>query len=467
MPAAAGLISFAPETVGGGRKARYDIQPLDAMKTCIPAKPHFGRSPGAALARTPVPAILSVLCLLSLAGMPVSCGTADPFYTESELSTTVFLPDLLALDSHPTRAGFSDIERLDIFVFDDDGGRRLDSYSSSGRPETPYVSVTSGAGDKLVVALANCTGKSFTYDEFSSYEALESVVWRLKDEDPERPVMSGECQISAGAEGYTPLKLTPLLSGVTLDFLKCDFSGRGYRSRTLENCCVYLTNISGSAEILRQDGFRVSELENPGWSDPSFLATMKHPEMVYSEVTPGQWSPVNLYCYPNDASDGMPGSPHTRMVVQGDIDGVTYYYPVDINQDGFGYASGPHGLSRNVKYSYSLLVTRKGSTDPGTPLGPEEAVGEGWIKIYPGQFLTGTNGEKLHIWVEVYPEDTPVDFCREDLDFDVERGIYTYEMDPDGHGVVLTLCDDGTGMFTVDAGAPVNDGFLVIVVVNP
>ena len=75
--------------------------------------------------------------------------------------------------------------------------------------------------------------------------------------------------------------------------------------------------------------------------------------------------------------------------------------------------------------------------------------------------------EKVHVWCEVYPEDTPIDISRDDLDFDVERGIYTYEMDPDGHGVVLTLRENGTGMFTIDAGPPVNDGFLVIIVVNP
>ena len=383
------------------------------------------------------------------------------------MQTTIFLPDLLALEEHPTKAAVSGIDRLDIFVYNDDEVRRLDSYCSIGTPETAYLQVNSSAGDKLVVILANCSGRSFMYDEFKSYASLESVVWRLKDEDPSRPVMSGECQISAGAEGYTSVKLTPLLADVCLDFLKCDFSGRGYRSRTLENCSVFLTNLSGSTEILRQDGFRMSELENAGRLDQAYLASMKHPEMIRRAVTPGQWSPVDLYCYPNDADGDTMGSPSTRMVVQGDIDGATYYYPVDINREGFGYTSGPRGLSRNVKYSYSLLITRKGSTDPDTPVPPAQVVGEGWIKLYPGQFITGTNGERIHVWCEVYPEDTPVDISREDLDFDVERGIYTYEMDPDGHGVVLTLRDNGTGMFTIDAGPPVNDGFLVIIVVNP
>ena len=439
------------------------ITPLKAMEPHDKAMYLPGHSPE----QMPLLAHLIVLCLLFPAFAAVSCGAADPFLPDTELSTTIFLPDVLAMSEHPTKAAASDIERLDIFVFNDDGARRLDSYCSKGKPATPYIDVSSSAGDKLVVVLANCTGRAFTYDEFSSYGALENVVWHLRDEDPTRPVMSGECQISAGAAGYTSVKLAPLMSGVCLDFLKCDFSGRGYRSRTLENCSVYLTNVSGSCEILRQDGFRVSELENAGWLDETYLASMKHPEMLRKSVVPGQWSPVELFCYPNNADDGGPGSPHTRMVVQGDIDGQTYYYPLEINQDGYGYASGPRGLSRNVKYSYSLLITRKGSTDPDTLLGPEQAVGEAWIRLYPDQYITGTEGDTVHVWCEVYPDDTPVDISREDLDFDVERGIYTYEMDPDGHGVTLTLTGSGTGMFTIDAGPPVNDGFLVIVVVNP
>ena len=441
------------------------------MKPVAPVTHLYGLSSGPNRAETPLLALLSVLsCLLFPTGTMVSCGTADPFSSGTDVTTTIFLPDLLVASEYPTKAayaGYGDIARLDVFVFNDDGIRRMDSYCSFDRPDTPYLDINSSAGDKLVVVLANCIGHSFTADEFRSYESLGNLMWRLEDEDPARPVMSGECQISAGAAGYTALQLTPLLSDVCLDHLKVDFSGRGYRSRTLENCRVFLTNLSGSCEIMRRDGFRITELENAGVLDPEFLARMKHPEMVSRNAIPGYWAPVDLYCYPNDSAEDGPGSPHTRMVVQGDIDGVTYYYPIDINQDGFGYTSGPHGLSRNVKYSYSLLITRKGSTDPDVPVGPEEVVSESWIKLHPGQFITGTNGERIHVWVEVSPDDTPVDISREDLDFDVERGIYTYEMDPDGKGVTLTLKENGTGMFTIDAGHPVNDGFLVMVVVNP
>ena len=368
---------------------------------------------------------------------------------------------------HPTKAGGSGIRRLDIFVFDDDEAMRLDSYCSIDSPATSLFTVNSGAGDKYMVVLANFPSERLTVSDFWNLDALENVRCRIQDEDPSYPTMSGECHFCAGEDGYSPIQLTPVLSDICVDFVGCNFSGRGYRSRTLENASVYLTNISASSEILRQDGFHITELENSGYLDEHFLAGMSHPEMIRRSIIPGQWSPADLYCYPNDDADGMLGSPHTRIVLQGDIDGTTYYYPVEINQEGFGYTSGPPGVSRNIKYSYSFNITRKGSTDPDILVDPEEIVEKGWIKLYPGNLITGTNGERVHIWCETYPENCELDICKDDLDYDVERGIYDYEMDADGHGVTLTLKENGTGMFTIDAGPPVNDGFLVIVVVNP
>lgn len=427
----------------------------------------FGRPSRSKTAGGPVLGVLVLLCLLCSSGMFQACSSAGQFLQDDNtVTTTFFIPELYA-STKAGHEGGDGIKTLDLFVFKDDELMELDSYCSISCPPTPYISVTSGAGDKVLVVLANCDTDGLEVPDFWNYEALGHISAQLKDEDPSFPVMSGECHFCAGADGYEPVQLVPLLSNICIDFIECNFAGRGYSSTTLKNASVYLTNISGSSEILRHDGFRMTDTENYGELDMSYLSSMAHPEMIYRDVTPGHWSPVNLFCYPNDDADGVLGSPHTRLVLQGDIDGKTYYYPVEINQDGFGYSSGTRGIGRNIKYSYSLTITRKGSTGPDILINPEEVVEQGWIRLYPGNFLTGTNGDSIHIWCETYPEDTPVDICREDLDFDVERGIYDYVIDPDGHGVTLNLKENGTGMFTIDAGAPVNDGFLVIVVVNP
>lgn len=399
-----------------------------------------------------------------------SCDSAGPFSVPQGVSSALFVTNLSLTESIQTKAayeGYDNIRKLHLFVFNDDETRLLDSYVCCDRPATPYLTFNSSVGDKLVVMVANLDDSSFTLSDISSYEALEGVKIDLRNEDPYFPVMSGECQLSAGENGYTPIMLTPLLSNICLDFVKVNFSGRGYKSTTLENASVYLTNVSGSTEVLRHDGFRVTDLINAGQMDEAFLSSMKHPEILRRSFIPGQWKPVNLYCYPNDAAEGVLGSEHTKMVIEGTIDGQRYYYPIEINQEGFGYAGGPHGISRNVKYSYGMTITRKGSTDPDISVGPETTVEKGWITLHPGQFITGKTGDSIHIWCELYPEDTPLDICREDLDYDVERGIYSYQLDPDGHGVTLTLKDGGTGMFTIDAASPIDQGFLVMIVVNP
>lgn len=419
-----------------------------------------GFSPAAYLAASLL--IFTYTCSLQ------SCSVTDPISIEDCLETGLLVTNLLD-DPRMTKASLNEakIRSLDVFVFNDDAQGRLDSYMHFKDMPTAYLKISSSAGDKLVALIANMNSGMLKAEEIMTYSQLENIRWNLKDEDPAYPIMSGESQFCAGEDGYTPILLTPIMSNVTLDFVRVNFSGRGYKSKTLENASVYLTNVSASAEILRQSGFRLNDMVNAGRLDQSFLRSMKHPEILYSSFIPEQWKPVNLYCYPNDAAEGILGSEHTRMVVQGDIDGSTYYYPIEINQEGFGYSSGPHGLSRDIKYSYSLTITRKGSSSPDEPIGPEDTVQSGWIELHPGQFITGHDGEDIHIWCDMYPEYAELDICKDDLDYDADRGIYTYRMDEDGHGVTLSLSGNGTGMFTIDAGEPINQGFLVIVVVNP
>ena len=93
------------------------------MEPIAPVTLLYGLSPGPGRAKTPLLAILSVLsCLLFLTGTTVSCVAADPFSSEDNLTTTIFLPDVLVASAYPTKAayaGYEDIARLDVFVFND------------------------------------------------------------------------------------------------------------------------------------------------------------------------------------------------------------------------------------------------------------------------------------------------------------------------------------------------------------
>lgn len=86
--------------------------------------------------------------------------------------------------------------------------------------------------------------------------------------------------------------------------------------------------------------------------------------------------------------------------------------------------------------------------------------------MYPGEYIEGEIGDRIHIWCEFFPPNAPFDPGLEELNYDKGRGIYDYEIDEDGHGVTLTLKNPGTGIVYMTAGAPVNESGMTIVVVN-
>lgn len=86
--------------------------------------------------------------------------------------------------------------------------------------------------------------------------------------------------------------------------------------------------------------------------------------------------------------------------------------------------------------------------------------------MYPGDFIEGDIGDEIRIWCEFFPPNAPFDPGYEELNFDKSRGIYDYEVDPDGKGVTLYLRNPGTGIVYMTAGAPINRSGMTIVVVR-
>ena len=65
---------------------------------------------------------------------------------------------------------------------------------------------------------------------------------------------------------------------------------------------------------------------------------------------------TDLYCYPNPADGTVFGQPVTRLVVEGKLRGVTYYYPIDLP-----------GLEADTQYNLDITLTRTGTADPDIP----------------------------------------------------------------------------------------------------
>jgi len=93
--------------------------------------------------------------------------------------------------------------------------------------------------------------------------------------------------------------------------------------------------------------------------------------------------------------------------------------------------------------------------------------GEPSITPHPSQYIECKRGDIVHVWCEVYPPDTDFDIGLEELEFDKERGIYDYVIDEDGHGVMLTMKNKGSGLLYMSAGEPVWKDVMFVVVCEP
>lgn len=89
-----------------------------------------------------------------------------------------------------------------------------------------------------------------------------------------------------------------------------------------------------------------------------------------------------------------------------------------------------------------------------------------YMRLYPGNFIRGKTGEKIHVWCEYFPPSASFDIGLDYLELDKERGIYDYEIDADGHGAVLSLKKNGSGMLYMEAGYPLNQSEMVVIQVG-
>lgn len=260
---------------------------------------------------------------------------------------------------------------LDIFFFNNDAGARLDSYQKVDiRGGT--AGGTSRSGSKIMAVIANSGKDRYFWAGTGSFEALCKYRSVLADEDPDAPVMSGTAIVEAGTERVCTMNLEPVSAEIALNSIRADFTGKPGYGGKLTDVKVYLTNLRAEYPVFGERQASSVTIENYGRLDSAFLARMKHPEMVArrigSPIGAGTVKPdIRLYCYPDHGSEDALGAPLTRLVVEGKIDGRTYYYPLDINR-GISAGHNGNGIERGYSYVFDILITRRGSTDPDTPV---------------------------------------------------------------------------------------------------
>jgi len=295
----------------------------------------------------------SFLLAYILAFLFTSCDYSD-FSAEirEDKDTTSFEMTL-------TKAAGTDVSSLDIFIFNDDSLKALDSHQRISQVQPGVIRACSRSGKKLLFLLANIPEGSVDWARASRYESFQACYAKLSDENSQTPVMTAKAALKAGSEKNVSLTLEPMLAQIKVRSISCDFSGKPYSGQTLKNVRFYLTNASGQCEFGMA---RVPSIFlNSGKLDPAELSTLKDRTLLLHDYGKEIGArPVNpgtiLHAYPNINEENDIGKPVTRLVIEGEIDGTTYYYPINLK------------LEKNVSYEFDITINRKGTLDADTPI---------------------------------------------------------------------------------------------------
>lgn len=309
-----------------------------------------------------LPALGLFAILMALPAMSYGCTSGTAATAEETVGTSVRLTS--SAETVPSSEG-----TLDIFTFNDDPLQRLDSYTRTSFHEGD-VDVTSQKGSKIIFFCANGQRERYSWTDMNSLAMLGKTEADLTKESKDRPLMTGMCRATAGEKVTGEVVLKPLMSEVVLRSIRCDFTGRPYADAVLTDAKVYLTNVNARCSLNPGDTILPSRTVNTGMLNESDMAEFSDPDMLFREIAdeigPKESRPgIVLSCYPNTGAEESIGTPFTRLVIEGKVEGRTFYWPININR------SGPegNGVGRNCRYEYDITIRRKGSESPDFAIG--------------------------------------------------------------------------------------------------
>lgn len=133
-----------------------------------------------------------------------------------------------------------------------------------------------------------------------------------------------------------------------------------------------------------------------------------------------------------------------------------------------GDGPGNFDIYRNTAYKVTVHLEGTGLGEDSWRVDKSRIVQETRFNLHPAAYNECRSGEDFHLWCEVYPAD--VDFEIEPVAWDDDENIhdvYAYEVDQDGHGLMIHALKGGTALVYFKAGPPVDRDTLALLVIDP
>ena len=133
-----------------------------------------------------------------------------------------------------------------------------------------------------------------------------------------------------------------------------------------------------------------------------------------------------------------------------------------------GDGPGNFDIFRNTACKVTVHLEGTGLGEDGWRVDKSRLIPETRFSLHPAAYNECRSGDDFHLWCEVFPSD--VDFEIEPVAWDDDErvhNLYTFDVDPDGHGLTIHTWKGGSVMVYFKAGPPVNRDTLALVVIDP
>lgn len=305
-----------------------------------------------------------ILTIPVLQGCGMKAHPLDGDFTEEKVISSVKLAVLKSEEEQ--------VRSLDALVFNDDLLNRIDCYQRMDDFSGKEVLIGSGTGRKLVLLCANAPWEEIGWEDAYSLHKASALKVDLEQEDREWPIMSTLMHMEAGVNGRAELER--LTGEVELRSIRCDFTGKPYDGESITDAIVYLTNVNGTCSILPAEEPVMERIINHRGLIPDDIQCFKDPEIIMDTIGVISFmrsSPeIRLLCYPSIFQEEGISTPFTRLVIEGKIQGETWYWPININR---GSGNDHEGIERNRRYVYDLTIRSKGTKNPDIAITHEMA----------------------------------------------------------------------------------------------
>lgn len=309
-----------------------------------------------------------------------SCEKPKPTKPEiiKESTLTISIVSETKSSTSQTQTEDNTVNTVDVFVFRNTAGADngvLDAhkrFSGAELGDLSALTLTTTTGQKNIYIVANAH-KTFT--GVITLTAFQNQLSTLQSEKFTSWTMIGNTSTTLGVTTSITLTLSRLVGRVALQSLKTNFTGTPWAGQTLTNVKLYLINVKGD-KLFHNGGAGSTEvILNKKQAVAVDINNCTQTGLLYDDVATaindaGYSTEHFFYAYENSISTETASEKFTKLIIQGDLNGITYYYPISVNQTDFGYnsANGHYGIRRNTTYTINVTINRPGSTDPDQPL---------------------------------------------------------------------------------------------------